>query len=459
MPTGAEADLANRIVEMAGMSRGICLILGCRDGKVALELARRSDFLVHVWEPAGAAVTAARQLLDSEGLHGERVVVERGSFKQLPYADNMADLVLAVHLADRDLDELSLSEVLRVLRPRGKAILGRSARLNAPDNGLTGSRMEQWLRAAAGAESSVAKDETGLWGKVTKPALTGADEWSHWEHGPDNNPVSTDAVIKAPYMTQWLGQPYYIAMPAITTAAAGRIFIAMGHIAHHQREEAWLNTLVANNGYNGTTLWTRKLPDGYLAHRSAFIATPDTFYMIDGDGTGCLLLDPETGQQKDRIYAPEVPGYWKWIAMQDGVLFALVGKAPDGPETTIVRSPYPAWSWGELSKGYYEPRVPWGFGTSILAYDVKQRKVIWVHREDKPVDSRAMATGGGRLYCYGPDSRIACLDAKTGELLWANEDAKVRGLIEEPGRGLSSTPGFKTMCYALYTPKALFYEA
>ena len=59
---------------------------------------------------------------------------------------------------------------------------------------------------------------------VTKrrPLQTGAGDWSHWEHGPDNNPVSTDTVIKAPYMTQFMARPYYIGMPSVTTAAAGR---------------------------------------------------------------------------------------------------------------------------------------------------------------------------------------------------------------------------------------------
>jgi len=424
-----------------------------------LELVRRSDFIVHAWEPNPSVVAAARHLADTESLLGGRVVIEKGSFKRLPYADHTVDLLVAPHLTNRVLDELPASEVLRVLRPLGRAILGRGRPLDASDGGLTHSRLEQWLGAWAGQKPTVREDETGLWTRLIKPPLIGVDAWSHWEHGPDNNPVSTDTVIRAPYMTQWLGEPYYIAMPAITTASAGRLFIAMGHIAHHRREEPWLNTLMASNGFNGITLWTRKLPDGYLAHRSAFIATPETFYMIDHDGTGCLLLDPETGEQKDRIYVPEVRGYWKWMALQDGVLFALIGKDPDRPETTIVRSQYPAWSWGELSKGYYEPRLPWGFGHAIAAYDVKERTVRWVHREDRPVDSRAMTLGGGRVFFYGPESRIGCLDAKTGELLWANEDPKVRSLIEEPGRGLGSTPGFRTTCYALYTPRALFYEA
>ena len=101
----------------------------------------------------------------------------------------------------------------------------------------------------------------------------GAGDWSHWEHSPDNNPVSEDAIIKAPYMTQFMAKPYYIAIPSITTAAGGRTFLAIGHIAHHRREWDNMNRLIARNGYNGAILWQRDLPEGYLVHRSAFIAT------------------------------------------------------------------------------------------------------------------------------------------------------------------------------------------
>ena len=141
-------------------------------------------------------------------------------------------------------------------------------------------------------------------------------------HAPDNNPVSSDTVVRAPFMTQWLAGPLFIPMPSITTIAGGRTFTAMGHIAHNRRDEPWLNTLYARNAYNGTKLWSRKLPDGYLAHRSAFIATGDTFYMIDINGNGCLLIDPETGVEKGRIHIPELTGEWKWIALKDGYLYA-----------------------------------------------------------------------------------------------------------------------------------------
>jgi len=298
-----------------------------------------------------------------------------------------------------------------------------------------------------------------MWAELTKDCPEGVDSWSHWEHGPDNNPVSTDTVITAPYRTQWLGVPYYIAMPAITTVAGGRIFTAMGHIAHHKREEKWLNTVLARNGYNGEELWLRRLPDGYLVHRSAFVATDDVFYMIDSDGDGCLMLDPETGKELDTLHVPDLDGEWKWMALQDGVLFVLAGKKKDPPETTLVRSTYRAWSWGELSRGYYEKRVPWGFGETIVAYDLDQGKTLWRHTEDKPIDSRAMVIGGGRVFFYGPDSHTGCLDAKSGAVVWTNDDRKIIDLIEEPGSGLQSTPGFRTTCFCLYTPEALFYEA
>ncbi len=458
-PGNGDALLAEHLVDMADVPPGICCILGCDDVRVGVELARPGGFLVHVVDPRNAEVSAARGNPDVGRIHGKRMIVEKASLAGLPYAENSIDLIVSTHLTTDKLTDLPLAEVVRVLRPQGRAVLGARGRGGSSGTTLTAAQLERWLRSSGVGEFQVKDDDFGLWALVTKPALAGVDDWSHWEHGPDNNPVSTDTVIKAPYMTHWLGEPLYIAMPAITTASGGRIFVAMGHIAHHKREEPWLNTLQARNGYNGTELWRLRLPDGYLVHRSAFIATDDTFYMIDVDGNGCLLLDPITGEEKGRVHIPDIRGEWKWIALQDGILFALVGKEKDPPETTIVRSQFTHWSWGELSQGYYTKRVPWGFGETVLAYDLEGGKVLWTHEEDSPIDSRAMVLGDGKVFIYGPDSHIGCLDARSGVVQWTNSDSKVRELIEESGRGLSSTPGFRTTCFCLYTPEALFYEA
>ena len=451
----ADSDLAEHLVAKTGVARGICVILDCGDGELAVEIAQTGRFLVHALDGREESVAAAREKAGAAGLDIQRLIVEKSNLSPLPHVDGLVDVVIAADLAEVTLAEVPLGEVLRVLRPRGKAILGCQGR----DAALSVKQLRGWLKDAEIGDADVEKDDFGVWAVVTKPPLEGVDDWSHWEHTPDNNPVSTDAVIKAPYMTRWLGTPYYIAMPATTTAAGGRIFTAMGHIAHHRREEPWLNTLLARNGYNGVELWRRKLPDGYLAHRSAYVATDETFYMIAPEGDACLLLDPETGAEKDRIRFPSVPGEWKWMALHDGTLFVLLGGRKDPAETTIIRSKYTHWSWGELSTGYYLTRVPWGFGTTIVAYDMSRRRVDWSHEEEAPIDSRAMVLGGGSVFFYCPDARVACLDQHSGKARWTNEDPKVRNLVGEAGRGLGSTPGFRSSCFCLYTPQAVCYEA
>ena len=442
---------ARHLISMADLNRGVCTVLGCRDAEIVREICDQTEWLIHVWESDAKTANSLRKELDD--LLNQRIVVDRGDPGSLPYAEHTVDRVLAVYLTPDTLKQLSADEVIRVLCPGGKAIIG------SIDSALTADALEAWLGDAKVENVSAAKDKVGTFLQFTKPMLEGVDDWSHWEHGPDNNPVSTDQVIQAPYMTQFLGLPYYNTMPAVTTAAGGRIFLASGHIAHHAREEPMLNTLIARNGYNGTILWTKKLPDGYLAHRSAFVAMDNAFYMIAMDGDGVLQLDPQTGREKARLTVPDIHGDWKWIAIQGSTLYALVGDKPDPAETTVVRSQRGHWSWGELSKGYYAPRVPWGFGTTLLAYDLNGGRPQWIHREDHPIDSRAIVMGDGQIFVYGPDSHVRCIDAAKGKVVWSNGSEELRTLIEKAGRGLGSTPGFRSMCYAVYTPKVIVYEA
>ncbi len=455
-----DSEFAAHILETTGINKGVCSILDCKNDKTVIEIIRASTFFVHIQDTSDSLVAKTKRIMDEANLYGKRVVVEKGSKNKLPYADNSIDLVISVHLNDSELEELSLSEILRVLRPKGKAILGRKKMYGKHLDELTSKHLLHWLKANNVEQYKISKDKFGLWARVTKPPEKGIDNWSHWVHSPDNNPVSRDTVIKAPYMTQWIGEPLYPSMPSITVAAGGRTFLAMGHIAHHEREEKWLNTLYARNGYNGTLLWTHKLPDGYLAHRSAFIATDSIFYMIDIDGTGCLLLDPETGVEIDRIHIPGYMDEWKWIAIENDMLFALLGNNNDPAQTTVVRSQSPHWHWGNLSKGYYDKRIPWGFGTTILAYNLNKKKVVWTHKEKAPIDSRAMVIGDGKLFFYCPDSHIGSISNKSGELIWKNGDPGICELIENfaIGKAFKQT-GIRTTGYCLYTPEVLIYGA
>lgn len=446
-PPGDSGALAQSLLKRAEMTRGVCAVLG-GDGDLPVALAKAGGLLVHVREPEAGGVDALRAAADRAGFDIQRLAVERGSLDRLPYAENSVDLVVSTRADAAFLKALTAGEVLRALRPEGTAIIGGAS--------ADAVALGEWARAGNGERVATWSDAHGAWVQFFKPVLKGAADWSHWEKSPDNNPVSDDAVIKAPYMTQFMATPYYIGMPAVTTAAGGRTFLAVGHIAHHEREWPSLGRVVARGGYNGAVLWERKLPEGYLVHRSAFIATKDTFYMIDG--SRCLLLDPRTGSEKSEIRIPGVDGDLKWIALKDGVLYAMSGPTDPPAETVKGDRAMGGWSWADLSKLYYEKRIPHGYGDVIAAYRLDDKYVIWKHREETPIDSRGLAILDDRMFLYCPDKHLRSLSITSGSVGWTNDDAETLKLIEQPGKGLISTPGWRTETMVVATPKALVIQ-
>ena len=64
----------------------------------------------------------------------------------------------------------------------------------------------------------------------------------------------------------------------------------------------------------------------------------------------------------------------------------------------------------------------------------------------------------GRVYFYCPDKYLCAADALTGNILWTNDNQETLSLIEQPGEGLTSTPGFRSACLAVATPHALIIQ-
>ncbi|HUS73188.1 MAG TPA: PQQ-binding-like beta-propeller repeat protein, partial [Sedimentisphaerales bacterium] len=376
--------------------------------------------------PRAEDVESARRAADKAGFYGTRIFValgapygEQGEVTKLHLADNIADAVVVV----RGPIGISDTEVLRVLRPQGKALLG---------------------------------------GKVlTKPFPKGVDDWSHPYHGPDNNPQSKDQIILAPYLTQFLAEPRYAPVPQVAVASAGRVFKAFGHVAFKTREEPFLNKLVAFNGYNGTLLWKCNLTEGVMIHRNTMIATPMTLYI--GDDKSCKLIDTATGRLKDEIIPPvQVAGgtFWKWMALEDGVLYTLIGEQEQRDPTKRWARDKHGWPWNPISKGFNQPEHPWGYGRNVLAIDPKTKKVLWSHREDESIDSRAMCMKNGRIYIFRFGSYLASLDAKTGNVVWRKTPDNAPKLFESLGTYLNRQDwrtNWRTTGYLQCSDKALYF--
>ena len=419
MLSQSSAEAAESLVPRPDATRGLCVLLGDISGQAAVQLARDSELLVYVQLARAADAQAVRKTVAEAGLYGTRVFVEQGDPAHLYLADNLADAVIATG----DLAGTIEAEVLRVLRPEGQAILGDR--------------------------------------RLVKPLPAGVDDWSHPYHGPDNNPQSRDQVARGPYLTQFLADPRYAPLPQVAVAAGGRVFKAFGHIAFKTREEPWLDTLAAFNGYNGTLLWRREIPAALMVHRNTLIATPTMVYF--GDDQSCKVIDAATGQTRGEIAPPaDVAGgtFWKWMALEDGVLYALIGDQEQRDPVIRMRSTNHGWPWNPLSPGYNQPEHTWGFGRTLLAIDPQTKEILWRYQEAEPIDSRALCLSHGRIFAYRMGGFLTCLDTKTGQAVWRKTPQTDVALFEALGSYLNRQDwrtNWRTTAYLKCSDKALYF--
>ncbi|MCX7047031.1 MAG: PQQ-binding-like beta-propeller repeat protein [Candidatus Sumerlaeota bacterium] len=414
-----ETSLIQTATQNLGVTRGICVVLGDPTCELALKMARESELLIYAQMPDAADVEKARQKAHEAGFYGTRIYIEKGAYSKLYLADNIADALVAVGEAAN----MPQAEAKRVLHPGAKALI-------------------------AGKE-------------LIKPSATGTDDWSHPYHGPDNNPLSRDQIARAPYLTQFLSDPRYAPVPQVAVASAGRVFKLFGHIAFKAREEPWLNTLAAFNGYNGVLLWRREIPPALMVHRSTLIATPTVLYF--GDDKSCKVIDAATGELRDEIAPPEdVAGgtFWKWMALENGALYALIGEQEERDPVIRARRETHGWPWNPLSPGYNKPDHTWGFGRTLLAIDPATKKILWRHQETEPIDSRALCMKDGRIYAFRFGAYLVCLDAKTGKEIWRKTKDNAHELFAALGQYMNRqgfATNWRTTAYLKCSDKALYF--
>jgi outer membrane protein assembly factor BamB len=407
-----------QVVQAVGAEQGICVVVGEGARDFALDLARGSELTVYLQGTRGGDFEAACHQVEQAGYYGSRVFVGRDA-PRLHLADNIADVVVC--LGSRE--EFSTPEILRILRPAGKAIF--------PDR------------------------------TITKPFPKGVDDWTHPYHGPDNNPQSQDKVIVAPYLTQFMAEPRYAPLPQVCVTAAGRVFKAFGHVAFKVREEPYLNKLVAFNGYNGSILWQRDLREGVMIHRNTMIATPERLYV--GDDQSCKVIDTATGKLLDEIIPPAAAAdgtFWKWMALEDGVLYAMMGEQEQRDSTKRWKRDQHGWPWNPISEGWNQPENPWGFGRHVLAIDPETKKVLWSHPESEPIDGRAICMKDGRIYAFRFGGYLVCLDARTGNEIWRRTPQNAPELFASLGEYSTRQDwrtNWRTTCYLKCSDQALYF--
>ena len=384
-----------------------------------LSAAETGECLVYIQTPKREILKKCQQLTQESSRLKNRVTASLSTAQRIELADNVADWIFIGSSSDLG---LSTKQILRPLRPGGIAMVREK--------------------------------------RLTKEMPDGVDDWSHPYHGPDNNPQSNDLVAKGSFRTQFIGNPMFSPMPEQTVIANGKIFKAMGHLAHKENQNEMLNTLLCINAYNGVILWRRTLPKGFMIHRNTMIATDESLLL--GDHESCKIIDAETGKiQREIRVTPDLSdgSVWKWMALSDGILYGLVGSTEVEVETQRSnRRGLGHWPW-DMWQGheYDRPEKSFGFGRTFVAIELDSGRNLWTHRTRDFIDARGVCMNDSEIFCYSPGRCLTSINRKTGLPEWRNESVELLSAIGANQKAQHYITGYATTCYLKCNSEHLFF--
>gem|GEM_PF-113981 len=315
---------AAKIVADTGITKGFCLIPGCGDGRLALELVRITDLHVAALERDPALRVQAREKLTAAGQIGERVVVAAWPLASLPpyFANLIVHDRLAVPAAGTAPElEWEQEELARLLRPCG------------------GTRLTcAWDERA---------ERVSLQERQVRGPLEGAAGWTHLYGNTQNTSCSGDELVKGPFGVLWYGEPGPLRIVERHARACAPVSLG-GRVFHQGEEVIW-----AYDAYNGAFLWEQEIPgavrtrvdvDGgnlALTANGLFIAAHDRCYRldpatgevlkvyplpaIDGQNAGGDLSGNDRGEgESSGDPTPPAPGRWGYLAATDEILYGTI---------------------------------------------------------------------------------------------------------------------------------------
>ncbi|MBA4065748.1 MAG: hypothetical protein C0501_18920 [Isosphaera sp.] len=426
VPTSAAADeqpeSAKDVLRAAGVEAGLSVHLGTTDGAFEVEAATGGRRVVHGLTLDAKHAEAARKLIRDRALYGPAAVERVASFDRLPYADNLVNLLVA------DLDALGekappAAEVTRVLAPNGVSYLRRG----------------------------------GKWARTVKPLPKGSDDWSHFYHGPDGNPVSQDEVVGPPTGLQWLaGVVGTGASPTTGFRLSGGRAVYEWEPPGGSKMTPRTTYLVCRDAHSGVVLWSKATTAKPYKTRPIVMTAERVFTYVDENGP-LVGLDAATGEVVTKFDKGGRPGKLKNggesdvnLVLHEGTLlqtagkgvYALDAKAGDlrwkheEAEGAFVDLPTVAADKGLVfvtsgARGRDAGRYPGSDAKEILALDLKTGKKKWAC----PIDHELSQTvyQDGSLYAFNlsgfigrrRDLLLARIDPADGKVVWkVNPDSK-----------------------------------
>ena len=307
------AEAAEQILDTTGVRRGFALVVGSERGRLAYELARRSELEIYCVEPDGAKVAESRELLLAAGLYGNRIRVRQSEPGAIPFSNYFANLIVSdAVIANGELAGVGeAGEIVRHLKPVGGVIC------------LDGKGARSWMVGAGLGESGVIA-ERGPWVTLTRGGLPGAGSWTHQYGEPGNTAASDDERVKGGLGVLWFGDPGEGQMVNRHDGAVGPL--AVNGKLFVQGED----NILAYDAYNGLFLWERKNPDairtGVFRNENPGNLAASEVRLYFMERTKCQEIDSATGEIVASHRLPEkLSGggshEWGYVAFHKGMLF------------------------------------------------------------------------------------------------------------------------------------------
>ena len=383
---------AKLITEQTGITKGYCLVLDNGSGRLAYELARKTDLKIVGVEKNSSQITAAQTALDKAGLYG-RVVVHQKESDKLPYTQYFANLITSDQALRTGELPASPDEVFKVLRPYGGTVA-----LVLPADKFNRQKLQTWGQPFLNDWNVQNMGEIVLaW--ASRKELEGAGEWTHIYAEPGNVACSGDTIVKGYMAVQWFGQPgprdmidrHHRNIPPLVKD--GRLF-APGD-----------NVVFAVDAYNGTIEWKIEVPNS--RRLGAFLdcgsmAVDEKFLYLAAEDK-CHAFDVETGQRQIPYKLPQLissePRQWGLVAYTDNILFGSGRRKGASYTETSYEADDSLW--------YRDMKVV--VSDYLFAMDKTKRRLLWKYKSGLVLNT-TIAIGGGRIYFIETNSPKAMAD-------------------------------------------------
>jgi outer membrane protein assembly factor BamB len=318
MPPGRLSMVYKRAAEFilaeSGMNHtGNCIVFGAGEGRLAHELAKKSQLRIVGIEEDKDKVAKGRRALHAAGVYGDRVTLHQGSLSTLPYEDYAAALVVSDSIIASGACTGSAAEMFRMVRPDGGvAFIGQPS--GCPTK-LRRTHLEQWLKAG-GLKYTITSTPKGLWARLDRGPLPGAGEWTHMWADVANTACSGDTRMSPEFRVLWYGEPG----PRVLVERHAR---AMAPLYKHGRLIIpGAHRVICLDAYNGARLWGLEIEDSSrvaIDQDCGWIVLGDEYVYIAARNE-CMKVDVRTGKVAATFRPPTKQMDWGYLAIDGGQL-------------------------------------------------------------------------------------------------------------------------------------------